>query len=93
MELDQALAQNDRERIEDELGDLLFSLANLGRFTKTPPEDALRKTIRKFERRFRYVEAQLRARGRAPGEATLEEMDALWNEAKQQEERPARNSP
>jgi len=84
-ELDQAIAAGDRGAIEDELGDVLFSLCNLARFTETPAEDALRKTIRKFERRFRYVEAQLRERGKKPAEVSLEEMDALWNEAKRAE--------
>jgi ATP diphosphatase len=89
-ELDEAMARNDRDAMEEELGDVLFSLCNLARFTKTPAEDALRKTIKKFERRFRFVEAELRARGRQPNEATLEEMDALWNQAKQQ---PAEGKP
>ena len=81
-ELDQAIATGDRERIEDELGDVLFSLCNLARFTKTPAEDALRKTVRKFERRFRYVEAALKAQGKKPGDVGLEELDALWDQAK-----------
>lgn len=81
-ELDAALATGDREQIEDELGDLLFSICNLARFTKTPAEDALRKTIAKFERRFRFVEARLREQGKKPAQASLEEMDALWNQAK-----------
>jgi nucleoside triphosphate diphosphatase len=81
-ELDEALAAQDTARMEDELGDVLFSLANLARFTKTPAEDALRKTIRKFEHRFRYIESKLREQGKKPKDASLAEMDALWNEAK-----------
>jgi len=81
-ELDEALASNDKSRIEDELGDLLFSLCNLARFTQTPAEDALRRTIRKFDSRFRHVETRLRAQGKRPADVTLEEMDALWDEAK-----------
>jgi ATP diphosphatase len=81
-ELDAALAAGDKDAIEDELGDVLFTLCNLARFTKTPAEDALRRTVRKFETRFRHVEKRLRAQGKEPGQVTLEEMDALWNEAK-----------
>jgi ATP diphosphatase len=69
-------------RITDELGDVLFAVANLARHCKVDPEAALRSTNDKFERRFRYVEQQLAARGRKPAEATLEEMEALWQDAK-----------
>jgi len=75
----------DRARIEAELGDLLFSLANLGRFLHVHPEEALRGTVRRFESRFHHVEARLAGQGRGPREASLEEMDALWNEAKEAE--------
>ena len=81
-ELDEALAASDRERIDEELGDLLFSLCNLARFTRTPAEDSLRRAIRKFDSRFRHVERRLEEQGRAPGTATLEEMETLWQEAK-----------
>lgn len=74
-----------RERIEHELGDLLFALANLGRWTKVHPEEALRGTLRRFESRFRFIEEKLRDRGRTPRESDLAEMDALWNEAKVRE--------
>lgn len=70
-----------RER-EEEFGDFLFSLVNLARFLKIHPEDALRQTNQKFERRFRFIERALRARGSSPEESTLEEMDALWEKAK-----------
>ncbi len=71
-----------RERLEDEVGDLLFVIVNLARFLKVDPEQALRRTNRKFRERFGYVEQQLKERGRTPAGSTLEEMDALWNEAK-----------
>ena len=71
-----------RERVESELGDLLFALANLGRFVKVHPEEALRGTLRRFERRFHHVEERLLQQGRTPGESSLAEMDGLWNEAK-----------
>lgn len=72
-------------RIEDEIGDLLFALANLARHLKIDPETALRGCNSKFERRFRSVEQSLAKKGKSPKEATLEEMEALWVEAKQQE--------
>jgi ATP diphosphatase len=74
--------KTDHDRITDELGDVLFAVANLARHCKVDPEAALRSTNDKFERRFRYVEKQLAAQGRKPAEATLEEMEALWQEAK-----------
>ena len=81
-ELEQAMAARDQAAVEDELGDVLFSLANLGRWTKVHPEEALRGTLRKFEKRFHYIEEQLQRRGKSPRESNLAEMDALWNEAK-----------
>lgn len=81
-ELDEAIRAGERVRIEEELGDVLFALANLGRWLKAPPEDALRGTVSRFVERFRYIERALAARGKTPGESSLEEMDALWNEAK-----------
>lgn len=84
-ELAEARREADAEKLEGELGDLLFVLVNLARFLKVDPEQALRKTNRKFRDRFGYVESALKASGRAPAEASLEEMDALWNEAKRKE--------
>jgi len=81
-ELDAALASKDARNIEHELGDVLFSLANLARFTSTPAEDALRAANARFTHRFHAVEEALRARGVPFGTATLAEMDALWQEAK-----------
>ena len=84
-ELDQALASKDRDAIEHELGDVLFSLANLARFAQAPAEDALRQAIRRFVHRFHQVEAGLNDAGNPFGTATLEQMDALWNQAKAKE--------
>ncbi len=83
-ELRQAMDE-DADRIEDELGDLLFSVVNLARRLETDPEQALRRACRKFERRFRRVEERLGAAGKAPGAATLDEMEAHWQWAKTQE--------
>ncbi len=81
-ELDVALASKDARAIEHELGDVLFSLANLARFTLTPAEDALRAANARFTRRFHAVEEGLRARGVPFGTATLAQMDVLWQQAK-----------
>jgi len=72
-------------RIEEELGDLLFVVANLARHLKVDPEAALRKANHKFVDRFQYIEAELAKAGRTPAEASLEEMEALWVEAKDRE--------
>jgi ATP diphosphatase len=68
-----------------EVGDLLFAAVNLARHLRADPEDVLRQTNRKFERRFAAIEHALAAQGKAPQDATLAEMDALWNQAKAQE--------
>ena len=82
-ELSEARTQGaSQEEIEGELGDLLFVMVNLARFLKVDPEQALRKTNRKFRDRFGYIERSLKSAGRKPAEATLEEMDALWQESK-----------
>lgn len=70
------------ERRRDEVGDILYSAVNVARYIEVDPELALRGTIAKFMARFRFIEEQLEARGRRPAESSLEEMDALWNEAK-----------
>jgi MazG family protein len=83
-ELAEARAQGaPHAEIENELGDLLFVIVNLARFFKVDPEQALRKTNRKFRHRFGCVERGLKAAGKTPTEATLEEMEALWQAAKQ----------
>lgn len=71
-----------RERLEDELGDVLFAAANMARKLGVDPEQALRSTNRKFERRFRHMEARLKERGLQPEKVSLEEMDSYWDEAK-----------
>jgi MazG family protein len=71
--------------IEGEIGDLLFVVVNIARFLKVDPEQALRKTNAKFRRRFRHVEEHLAAQGKSPREATIDEMEALWQAAKQGE--------
>ncbi len=73
------------DRIEDEMGDLLFVMANLARHLGVDPEQALRRTNAKFTRRFNAVEDALAAEGRRPDQSTLEEMDALWTAAKARE--------
>ena len=70
------------EALEDELGDLLFAVTNYARLHGVVPENALRRTVAKFSRRFAHVEARLAEAGRTPEGATLDEMDALWDEAK-----------
>jgi len=74
--------QTNQVALADELGDVLFCIVNVCRYLKVDPENALRGANAKFERRFRYVEEQLRAKGRTPDQATLEEMDRLWDEGK-----------
>ena len=73
------------ERIAAEVGDVLFVLVNLARKLGVEPEVALKASNRKFRRRFRYIEDQLRNEGRSPGDASLEELDGLWNKAKEDE--------
>jgi MazG family protein len=73
------------ERLTDELGDVLFAVVNLARHLKIDPETALRGANAKFERRFRYMEEKLRAQGKRPAESSLDDMEALWVEAKQKE--------
>lgn len=74
-----------RVRLEDEVGDLLFVLVNIARYLALDPESALRKTNRKFRRRFQWIEEQLRARGRGPQQASMDELETLWQQAKRQE--------
>lgn len=81
-ELDEAMSRGDRDAIEHELGDTLFAVANLSRKLGVPPEEALRGTLARFVSRFTFVEQELARRGVAHGQATLAEMDALWDEAK-----------
>ncbi|MBS0244525.1 MAG: nucleoside triphosphate pyrophosphohydrolase [Proteobacteria bacterium] len=75
----------DKTRIEEELGDLLFVVANVARHLDIDPEHALRRANAKFTRRFETIEAKLALIGKTPSESNLAEMDALWNEAKRDE--------
>ena len=84
-ELRAAMESERPDRMEAELGDLLFSVVNLSRFITVNPEEALRKTIARFIARFQYIEEELARRGSTPGQVTLAEMDALWTEAKRRE--------
>ena len=86
-ELEAEAASGDPRKTEDEFGDLLFVMANLARHLRLDPEQALRAANQKFIRRFACIETALAAVGRSPGQSTLAEMDALWNEAKAREKR------
>ena len=81
-ELRDAVKGGDPQQIHDEMGDLLFTIANIARKTGVNPEEALQSTNRKFMRRFAAMEADVRASGRNLDQLTLEEMDALWDKAK-----------
>lgn len=81
-EFKSALKKKKQSEIEDELGDIFFMLVNISRFVGVNPEDALRKTISKFISRFRYIEMKTAEQGKRLSDMALEEMDALWNEAK-----------
>ena len=83
-ELEGAIAVGDQEHVAEELGDLLFSIAQLARHLGADPEAALRAANAKFERRFRRMESILAAQGRTPGETSQEELEALWARAKQE---------
>ncbi len=84
-ELDDVVAKGDRAAVEEEYGDLLFVLANVARHLEIDPEASLRAANQKFVRRFRYIEDELARRGSSPARSNLDEMDALWNEAKERE--------
>lgn len=84
VEVGQAIAENKKDDIEAEFGDLLFSVINAARLYGVNPENALERTNRKFIARFNYLEAKAKEQGRELKEMTLDEMDALWNEAKEQ---------
>ena len=81
-EIDEAMADGTPAKIKDEIGDLLFAVVNLARHTGVDPEAALRGTNEKFVRRFRHIESTLSTRGVSLNDASLDEMDALWNDAK-----------
>ena len=81
-ELREALALQDRKKICEEIGDLLFVLANVSRFLQIDPEEALRRTLNKFVSRFHYIEASLHRKGKSLRQSDLIEMDRLWEESK-----------
>jgi tetrapyrrole methylase family protein / MazG family protein len=83
-EFQHEVERGDAVKMEHEFGDLLFSIVNLGRKLRLNPEDALRTSIDSFTRRFGFIEDQLAERGRGLDNSSLDEMDALWNEAKRQ---------
>jgi len=85
----EAMSENDPRAIAEEVGDLLFVAVNLARHLKVDPEAALRGANAKFERRFRFIEQRLRERGRPIEACSLDELDALWGEAKKQEKAAA----
>jgi nucleoside triphosphate diphosphatase len=91
-EIKEAISSGDRARIRDEIGDLLFVVVNLARFLRIDPDRALRGTIRKFVRRFRYIETGLARQGKPFSRSSLEEMDGLWNEAKRKQSVVSRKS-
>lgn len=84
-ELEEALEDGNKKLIEAELGDLLFSVVNLGRFLSINPEDALHATINRFRKRFNHIEESLETREKSVHDVSLEEMERLWNEAKKME--------
>ena len=81
-EFEAEVAQMDKERAEAEFGDVLFSLVNAARLYKINPDNALERTNQKFIRRFNYLEEQTLSQGKRLADLSLEEMDAIWNEAK-----------
>jgi uncharacterized protein YabN with tetrapyrrole methylase and pyrophosphatase domain len=81
----QVVPEELRERLEDEVGDLLFVLVNIARYLSLDPESALRKTNRKFKRRFQEMEKSLEGSERKLHDLKIEEMEELWQRVKQQE--------
>ncbi|MCJ7748638.1 MAG: hypothetical protein MUP27_12955 [Desulfobacterales bacterium] len=81
-EFREALSLQSRTKIREELGDLLFVLVNISRFLGIDPEEALRKTVKKFMLRFHYIETSLRKKGKSFHQSNLIEMDQLWEKAK-----------
>ena len=81
----QTLPEKLRERAEEEIGDLFFVVVNLARYLSVDPESALRKTNRKFKRRFQWMEERLSESGRSADQAGMEELESLWQAAKREE--------
>jgi nucleoside triphosphate diphosphatase len=84
-EIEAEIEAGDKQKVAGEVGDLLFAVANLARHLSVDPEGALRGANAKFERRFGHIETRLAEGGRAPEEASLDDMETLWNEAKRLE--------
>jgi len=84
----QTIPDDLRVRLEEEVGDLFFVLVNMARYLALDPESALRKTNRKFRRRFQWMEQRLHERGSTPENTPMEELESLWQQAKQQEKQP-----
>ena len=84
-ELYSAVATGQQNKIEDEFGDVLFALVNYARYLDVDPENALERTNKKFIKRFSYIETKAKEAGKDLQHMTLEEMDELWNQAKQSE--------
>ena len=82
---EQQVPEELRARLEEEVGDLLFVLVNIARYLSLDPESALRKTNRKFKRRFQWMEARLHESGRSADQAPMEELESLWQQAKAHE--------
>lgn len=89
-ELREALSLQNRKKIREEIGDLLFVIANIARFLRINPEEALRKTLEKFTLRFHYIEKSLHKKGKGFSQSNLIEMDYLWEEAKRNEKRSSK---
>lgn len=81
-ELEEAVVSKQQDKIEEEFGDMLFAMVNYARYLKVDAEAALERTNLKFMRRFNYIESQVNERGLEMDKMSLEEMDAIWNEAK-----------
>jgi MazG family protein len=81
----QQISEGLRQRLEEEVGDLFFVLVNIARYLSLDSESALKKANRKFKRRFQWIEEQLRTSGRSPQQTPMEELESLWQQAKQQE--------
>ena len=85
LELKEAQLSNNKKHIEEEIGDVIFAVVNLARFLDISAENSLRKTNKKFINRFKKVEERIKEQGKEIDDATLEEMDSFWNEAKRNE--------
>jgi uncharacterized protein YabN with tetrapyrrole methylase and pyrophosphatase domain len=84
-EFREALSLQNRNKIREEIGDLLFVLVNIARVLRINPEEALKRTVKKFNRRFQYIEKSLQQNGKSLHQSNLIEMDLLWEEAKKRE--------